>query len=169
MECRNCGLEKPHSDFPIIRTYRHYGNGKRKAYERISRQCTECKRKYRREYKQLKKHKDPVPQIVLPQLAEPSRKELYILQHAACRGDRRFVFTPEQGKPFPRELHEALTNICSQCPVQEECREEGDRIETANTFGDDSRWFAGFRAGETPYGRAKRRKQARDEQRKANG
>lgn len=115
----------------------------------------------RREYKQLKKHKDPIPQITLPTLAEPSRKELYVLENAACRGDGRFVYTPEQGQSFPTELREALINICNLCSVKEECREEGYRIETAYTFGDDSRWFAGFRAGETPYARAKRRKEAR--------
>jgi hypothetical protein len=119
----------------------------------------------KREYKQLKKHKNPPPQITLPTLAEPSRKELYVLEHAACRGDRRFTYTPEQGQSFLAELREALENICNQCPVKKECREEADRLETAFTLGDDSRWFAGFRAGETPYARAKRRKEARQSQR----
>jgi hypothetical protein len=141
------------------------GIGKLKIYENLSWQCKTCKKNQNREYKQLKKHKDPVPQITLPTLAEPSRKELYVLENAACRGDRRFVYTPEQGKSFPTELRNELTKVCNQCPVAKECREEGDRIETAFTFGDDSRWFSGFRAGETAYARAKRRKEERESQR----
>jgi len=139
--------------------------GRSRIYENLSWQCKECKRKQNREYKQLKKHKDPAPQIILPTLAEPSRKELYVLENAACHGDRRFVYSPENNKRFPPELRDELTNICNGCSVKTECREEGDRIETAFTFGDDSRWFSGFRAGETAYARAKRRKEERESQR----
>ena len=109
--------------------------------------------------KKLAKLEKPEPEIELPMLAPTSKLELYILANAACTGDKRFTLSFKGGmNPL---LRKDLTEKCQACPVFAECRSEGDRIEMFNTYGDNTAFFSGFRAGESPFDRSNRRKAAR--------
>lgn len=73
-------------------------------------------------------------------------------QRAACRGHTDLLFPSRSDWVLYRQAVE----LCRSCPVVEECRAEGDRIEEGH--GD---LVIGMRAGESAKQRALRRRRAR--------
>lgn len=162
MKCRTCGLVKPQSDFQIIKRTRKISEFEIKRWDSINSKCRDCVSNRQRERRALAKIEDDVADIDLPMMAETTRKELFVLKNSSCRGDNRFTDTTRNIYRTP--VREELQVICNNCPVNQQCKEEGDRIEMFDNHGEDTKWFVGFRAGETPGERAERRKEARLEQ-----
>jgi hypothetical protein len=159
MECRTCGLVKPRSDFQIIKRTRKLNNETVKRWDSINSKCRDCVSDRQRERRALAKVEDDGADIALPMMAETTKQELFVIRNASCKGDSRF--TDSTRSIYRTSVREELKAICDNCPVNKQCKEEGDRIEMFDNHGEDTRWFAGFRAGETPVERAERRKAER--------
>ena len=73
------------------------------------------------------------------------------MANAACKDMDPDLFFPE--RPTGSHAYDRARAICASCPVLEECRAWGDRVEGAVPPS----WWYGMLAGETPHARRARR------------